>query len=179
MASHLRLAPALIDNAGSSAPSPIRVVLADDHALMRRSLRAVLDREEDVQVVGEADDLESVEREARARRPHVLVLDLGMRTGSSGIEVIGALRERAPETMIVGLTMKDDPAFAHYALMAGAVGFISKDLADDELTPAVRAAAHGEQFVSPRVAARLDARRHTSALGRRYDAASRESGNSA
>lgn len=178
MASHLRLAPALDADLVSSAPLPIRVVLADDHALMRRSLRGLLDGEGDIEVVGEADDLVSVEREVRLRQPHVLVLDLGMHDGSPGLGSIGRLRECGPRTMIVGLTMQADRVFAQHALTAGAIGFVSKDLADEELAQAIRAAVRGEQFVSPRVAARLDAR-HVRTRRSRYDTASRESGDSA
>ncbi len=161
MAANLRLAPALGDaTLVSSASLPVRVVLADDHALMRRSLRGLLDGEEGVEVVGEAEDLVSVEREVRLHQPHVLVLDLGMHDdGSSAIGSISRLHECGPRTMIVGLRMQDDPVFAQHALEAGAVGFVSKDLADAELVQAIRAAVRGEQFVSPRVAARLDARR--------------------
>jgi DNA-binding NarL/FixJ family response regulator len=142
------------------------VVLSDDHAPMRSSLRRVLDGEDGVEVVGEADDLASVAREVREHRPHVLVLDLGMQNGSSAIEAIGALREGAPTMTIVALTMKDDPGFAQHALAAGAVGFVSKELADAELGEAVRAAARGERFVSERVAARLRTRRGV-AMGKR------------
>ncbi|HVR05986.1 MAG TPA: response regulator transcription factor [Solirubrobacteraceae bacterium] len=142
--------------AESPTNMPIRVVLADDHALMRRSLRLLLDGEEDVEVISEADDLPAVAREVHKNRPHVLVLDLGMPGGSS-IEEIGQLRERCPETQIVVVTMKDSPVFAQRAFAAGAVGFVAKDLADSELPQAVRVAARGEEYVSPRVATRLDA----------------------
>lgn len=179
MASHLRLAPTPGEtNHVSSGSSPIRVVLTDDHALMRRSLRGLLNGEEGVEVVGEAHDLVSTEREVRLRQPRVLVLDLGMKDGSTVAESIGRLRESGPQTMIVGLTMQDDPMFAQHALIAGAVGFVLKDLAESELAPAICAAARGERFVSPRVAARLDARRHAGAQDSGYRAA-RESGNSA
>ncbi len=164
MDSHLHLALATDDdNGGPSAPSPIRVLLADDHPSVRRSMRGLLDDEAEVEVVGEADDLRSVERQLQTCRPDVLVLDLGMQDHHTGIEAIGRLRERAPKTMIVSLTMQDEPAFAHHALSAGAMGFVSKELADTELAPAIRAAACGERYVSPRVAARLEARRHAAA----------------
>jgi len=163
--SYLHLVPALGDaDVDSSSRPPTRIVLADDHALVRRSLRRLLDGEEDLEVVGEAEELGSVERELRLHQPHVLVLDLGMHDGSTGIESIGRLRELAPKTTIVGLTMRDEPVFARHALRAGAVGFVRKELADAELAPAIRAAARGKQFVSPRVAAQLDARPHPTAL---------------
>ncbi|MFI4984572.1 MAG: response regulator [Solirubrobacterales bacterium] len=159
MATHLHLAPALTEtDPVVSAPSPIRVVLADDHALMLRSLRLLLEGENDVDVIAEADDLTSVEHHVHGQSPHVLVLDLRL-SGGSSMEMIGRLREQAPDTQIVVLTMKDNPVFAEHALASGALGFVLKELADSELPQAVRAAARGEEYVSPRVAARLDALR--------------------
>ena len=180
MASHLSLVPVLSDGElNPPASLPIRVVLSDDHPTMRRSLRGLLDDEDDLEVVGEAESLEAVEREMGLRQPHVLVLDLGMHDGSSGFEAIGRLHERGASTMIVGLTMRDDPVFARHALTAGAVGFVSKHLADAELVQAIRAAARGEQFVSPRVAARPRARRDSRAQTVRHPAASEGSESSA
>jgi two-component system, NarL family, response regulator NreC len=152
---HLTLAPAET-GASDSAQSSIRVVLADSHSLMRRGLRLLLDGEDGVEVIAEAVDLASVVRLVRSRRPHVLVLDLSMPDGSS-IETIGKLCERVPDTQIVVLTMDDSPVVAQRALAAGALGFVLKDLADGELPQAVHAATRGEEYVSPRVAARLDA----------------------
>jgi two-component system, NarL family, response regulator NreC len=159
MAAHLRLAA---DPRATGSPiraaSPIHVVLADDHTLMRRGVRMLLDDEQDVQVIAEASDLESVARGVRSHQPHVLVLDLNMPGGSS-IEAIGRLRERSPDTQIVAMTMEDSAAFAQRALAAGAAGFVLKDLADTELPEAIRAAAGGEEYISPRVAPRLEALR--------------------
>jgi two-component system, NarL family, response regulator NreC len=157
MASHLHLAPSPTETGSPiRAASPILVVLADDHALMRRSVRLLLDGEEGLEVIAEATDLASVERHVQGHHPHVLVLDLNMPGGSS-IEAIGRLRERAPETQIVVMTMEDSAVFAQRAFAAGAIGFVLKDRADAELPEAIRAAARGEDYVSPRVAARLDA----------------------
>ena len=108
------------------------MLLADDHALMRRILRLLLDGEDDMEVIAEANDLASVTRHVHAHQPHVLVLDLNMPDGSS-IEAISQLRERAPETQIVVMTMQDSPAFAQRAFASGAIGFVVKDLADEEL----------------------------------------------
>jgi two-component system response regulator NreC len=156
MAAHLHLAGPESQAGTLTASLPIRVVLADDHAMMRRSLRLLLDSEEDLEVIAEADDIAGVTHQVQGGEPHVLVLDLGMPGGSS-IQAIGRLRERVPDTQIVVTTMEDDPVFAQRALAAGAIGFVSKELADAELPQAVRAAVRGEEFVSPRVAARLDA----------------------
>ncbi len=157
MDTHLQLAPVLTQ-AGpqAQAGSPIRVVLADDHPLVRSSVRRLLDGEEDVEVIAEAGDLASAVRHVQAHRPCVLVLDLMMPDGS-GIQAIGPLRERVPATRIVVMTMEDSPAFAQSALAAGASGFVAKELADDELADAVRAAARGARYVSPRMASRLPA----------------------
>lgn len=157
MAVHLHVAPAPTDtDLHPRAPSPIRVVLADDHAMTRRGLRLLLEGEEGVEVIAEADDMRSAERHVHGHRPHVLVLDLRM-PGGSGIEMIRELRERSPDTQIVVITMDDDPVFARHALAGGALGFVLKELADSELSQAVRAAARGEEYLSPRVAARLGA----------------------
>jgi two-component system response regulator NreC len=156
MVAHLHLAPALTEtDPVASAAVPIRVVLADDHALMLRSLRVLLEGEEDVDVIAEAGDFASALHSLHGESPHVLVLDLRLRGGSS-IEMIGKLRQEAPNTQIVVLTMKDSPVFAEHALASGAVGFVLKERADDELPQAVRAAARGEEYVSPRVAPGLE-----------------------
>ena len=156
MASHLHLARNPEDPASAAENGLIRVLLADDHELMRRRLRLLLDDEDGVEVIAEANDLAAVTRHVQTDEPHVLVLDLSMPDGSS-IEAIGRLREQAPDTQVIVMTMDESPAFAQRAFAAGAVGFVSKDLADGELPQAMRAAARGEEFVSPRIAARLDA----------------------
>ncbi len=156
MASHLHLARSPEDLDAAPTNADIRVLLADDHALMRRSLRLLLNGEDGMEVIAEADDLAAVTRHVQGHEPHVLVLDLSMPDGSS-IDAIGRLREQAPDTQIVVMTMDDNPVFAQRAFAAGAVGFVAKDLADGELPQAIRAAARGEEFVSPRTAARLDA----------------------
>jgi two-component system response regulator NreC len=161
MPSHLHVAPTPSREGGeAAATSAIRIILADDHALMRRSLRLLLDSEADLEVIAEADDLPLVVSHVRGQRPHVLVLDLSMPGGSS-IEAIGRLREQVPETQVVVLTMDENPVFAQQALSTGALGFVLKNLADEELPSAVRAAARGDEYISPRVTARLEGLRHS------------------
>jgi|SRR5271169_4058584 len=156
MAAHLQLARSRGDDRPVADDAPIRIVLADDHALMRRSLRMLLDGEEGVSVIAEADDIAGATRQVIGQEPHVLVLDLNMPGGSS-IEAISRLRELAADTKIVVVTMQEDPVFAQRAFAAGALGFVAKELADEELPVAVRAAGRGEEFVSPQIAPRLDA----------------------
>jgi two-component system response regulator NreC len=131
------------------------VLLADDHAGMLRGLQQLLGCERDMEVVGEASDLVCLTRLVRAQRPDVLVFDLSL-PRDLGIETLGRLRELVPKTEIVVLTMEDSAIVAQRALAAGACGYVTKDLADGELPRAIRAAARGEQYVSPRVATRLE-----------------------
>ena len=157
MPGHLHLARDQADPAWTHQTTrPIRLVLGDDHAMMRRSLRLLLESEDDLEVTAEAADLETVMRHVREHRPHVLALDLGMPNGSS-IEAIRRLREEVPGMEIVVLTMEESPVFAQQALDAGAIGFVLKEMADEDLPEALRRAARGLQYVSPRVAASLTA----------------------
>src|SRR5215207_2972288 len=134
----------------------ITVVIADDHTVVRQGLRLLIDNEVGLQVVAEAGTVPDAERLARAHRPAVLVLDLNMPGGSS-LEAIPRLREQAPDTAIVVLTMQDDPAFARQALQSGALGFVLKEAADEELLEAIRLAATGDTYLNPRLGARMAA----------------------
>ena len=116
----------------------------------------MLGGEEDVEVIAEAGDLLTAVREVNGHLPHVLVLDLQMPDGSS-IDLIRQLRLRVPETEVVVVTMEDSPAYARAAIDAGAMGFVLKQYAAHDLPVGVRCAARGEQYVSGRVGARLDA----------------------
>lgn len=136
----------------------IRVVLADDHVVVRRCLRLLLDVENDLAVIAEATDLPSVVRYVHGHVPHVLVVDLQMPNGSS-LETIRRLRDHVPETEVVVLTMEPSPLFAQQALDSGALGFVLKHRADTELPAAIRCAAAGKEYVSPQVGAGLDALR--------------------
>ena len=138
------------------ADEPIRVVIADDHAVVRSGLRMLIDAHEGLEVIAEAGDVPTAMQVIRAHRPEVAVLDLNMPGGSS-LEAIPALRESTPETAIVVLTMQDDPAFAREALQGGALGFVLKEAADEELLEAVKLAARGENYLNPRLGARLAA----------------------
>jgi DNA-binding NarL/FixJ family response regulator len=113
----------------SSAVATLSVVVADDHAMMRRGLRRLLEGERGITIAGEAIDLRSTTKVVSERRPDVLVLDLTMPDGSA-IDILGELRAKSPQTRIVVVTMEDAPGFAQRALAAGADGFVLKDLAD-------------------------------------------------
>jgi two-component system, NarL family, response regulator NreC len=147
------LAPVTVESSGRE---DITIVLADDHAVVRKGLRLLVDAEPELRVVAEAGTLPDALRMARAHRPAVIVLDLNMPGGSS-LEAIPTMLEQAPTTAIVVLTMQNEPSFARQALQAGALGFVLKEAADDELLGAIRLAAEGKTYLNPRLGARLAA----------------------
>ena len=134
----------------------IRIVLADDHAVVRSALRMLLEAEPEFEVVSEAGDAEEAARKVRGHHPQVLVLDVNM-PGGSGLAAVPKIREESPETQIVVLTMQSEPAFAREAMQAGALGYVLKEAADAELVQAVRMAAAGETYLQPELGARLAA----------------------
>lgn len=165
MPSHLHLAvPAGADVDAPRGPQLIRAVLADDHAMVRRTMRLLLDDERDIDVRGEATDLASALRHLYRHKPNVLVLDLRLPNGST-VDTIRRLREQAPRTEIVVVTMEESPQFARQVLDAGAVGFVLKDRADTELVAAVRSAARGEEYISPLLSGALDALQRATGAG--------------
>lgn len=141
----------------SPVSEPIKIVIADDHAVVRRGLRLLLDAEEGLEVVAEAGDVDDAGRYTRAHRPDVLVLDLTMPGTKSSLEAIPEILATTPQTRIVVLTMQDDPEFAREALSGGAAAYVLKEAADSELVAAIRAAAAGETYLNPRLGARLAA----------------------
>ena len=132
------------------------VIIADDHAVVRKGLRLLIDAEPGLRVVAEAGTVPDAVMKTRALRAGVLILDLNMPGGSS-LEAIPQIREEAPMTAIVVLTMQNDPAFARQALQSGAAGFVLKEAADDELLEAIRQASSGGTYLNPSLGARLAA----------------------
>ncbi len=145
-----------VDPPPREGKAAIRVVLADDHDLVRRSLRLLLQSEGDLEVIAESGDLITALRHVSHHRPHVLLLDLHMQNGGS-LDLIRRIRTTMPETQVVVISMEDSPVFAQHALEAGAIGYVLKDSATDELGTAIRLAARAERYVSPPLAARLAA----------------------
>jgi two-component system, NarL family, response regulator NreC len=143
------------DSAQQGPPQPtVRIVLADDHAVVRSGLRMLLEAEPGFQVVSEAGDISTARRYVRGHHPDVLVLDLNMPEGSS-VEAIPEILAEAPDTHIVVLTMQEEPAFARQALGAGATGYVLKKDAGGELVEAVRRAAVGDTYLNPTLGARI------------------------
>jgi two-component system, NarL family, response regulator NreC len=134
----------------------VKIVLADDHAVVRSALRLLLEAEDDFEVVAEAGDIESASRYVRGHRPEVLILDLNMPGGPS-IGAVPELREASPDTGIVVLTMEGNPAYARQAIQSGVLGYVLKEAAEEELVTAVRLAAAGRTYLQPELGAKLAA----------------------
>jgi two-component system response regulator NreC len=134
----------------------VRIVLADDHVVVRTALRMLLEAEPEFEVVAEAGNADDAARKVRGHHPDVLVLDLNM-PGGSGLGVLPRIRDESPDARIVVLTMQSEPAFAREAMQAGALGYVLKEAADAELVKAVRMAAGGETYLQPALGARLAA----------------------
>jgi len=126
----------------------IRVLLADDHAVLRAGLRLLINAQPDMETVGEAQDGAETLSQAIATRPDVILLDLSMpRLG--GLAVLHDLRDRVPQSRVLVLTMHADEAYLREALRLGAAGYVVKAAADQELLAAIRAVARGELYIHP------------------------------
>jgi DNA-binding NarL/FixJ family response regulator len=139
-----------------AATATIRVLICDDHALVRSGLRRLLETEQCFDVVGEAADSEQAVTVVGQQRPDVLLLDIVM-PGRSGIEAIPDLIAASPETQILVLSMQDDPSYVRKAFSAGAHGYLLKEAADAELVQAIQDVAAGHRYVHPTLGARLAA----------------------
>jgi two-component system response regulator NreC len=131
-----------------------RVLIVDDHAVVRSGLRLVLESEEGIEPVGEAGSAREAVFEARATRPDVILLDVVM-PDQSGLEIIPQLLHENPEVRILVLSMQDDPQYVREAFAAGASGYVLKEAADNEVVGAVREVAGGGRYVHPELGARL------------------------
>lgn len=135
--------------------APVRVVLVDDHPVVRAGLRALVDGQDGIEVVGEASDLGGAERVVTAQRPDVVLMDLNLGDGPGGVEVTARLRTLPDAPNVLVLTTYDTEADVLRALDAGAVGYLLKDAPADQLFAGIRATARGETVLAPSVAARL------------------------
>ena len=141
--------------------NPIRIVIADDHVLVRQGIRAFLETHADLEIVGEAEDAVGVAELCAQQQPLVALVDLVMPGG--GIEATRMIREASPQTQIVLLTSFEDVRQIVAAVQAGALSCLLKDVDADALADALRKAAQGEAVLHPRVASRLmDALRNNS-----------------
>ena len=128
----------------------IRILLADDHSIVRTGIAAILGYEKDITVVGEADDGEEAIRLARKLSPNLVLMDL-MMPGMDGVEATRTIRETLPETKVLILTTFGTSADVARAIAAGASGAIVKDISKDDLVSAIRRATNGETVFSPEI----------------------------
>ena len=128
----------------------IRVLLADDHQLMRSGVRLMLEREGDLMVVGEASDGREAVALAKSLKPDVVIMDIGM-ANLNGIEAARQMTQERPELAVMMLSMHSDESYVLRALRAGARGYLLKDSAEPDLIKAVHVVAGGKSFFSPAV----------------------------
>ncbi|MBI4768944.1 MAG: response regulator transcription factor [Chloroflexi bacterium] len=137
--------------------SQIRILIVDDHQVVRLGLRTLLETQPEMRVVAEAGTADEALREVERHRPHVVILDIRL-PGRSGLEACSEIRRRFPDTRVVMLTSAADDQFIVEALSAGASGYVLKQVGNEELIRAVQAAARGETALDPQTAARVVAR---------------------
>jgi two-component system response regulator NreC len=131
-----------------------KVVIADDHAIVREGVRMILAKEKDIEVVGEAADGQQALELVEIHKPSVVIMDISM-PGVGGIEATQKLKERYPKVAVLALTMHEDESYVFQLLRAGASGYVLKRAAAQDLVQAVRAAANGEAFLYPSVARKV------------------------
>jgi DNA-binding NarL/FixJ family response regulator len=133
---------------------PIRVLLADDHPVVRRGLAALLGTLEEFEVVGEAEDGEAAVRETQLTKPDVVLMDVRM-PGIDGVEATRRIRRAVPETAVLVLTMYEDDATVFTAMQAGAQGYLLKGAEQEDIADAIRAVSRGQAIFGPGIAVRL------------------------
>ena len=133
---------------------PIRILIVDDHAVVRSGIRLLLAQEDDLEPVGEAGSGREAVFQARALKPDVILMDVVM-SDQTGLEVLPTLLHEHPETKVLLLSMQDDPRYVREAFAAGASGYVLKEAADTEVVAAVREVARGGRYVNPELGARL------------------------
>lgn len=140
---------------------PIRVLLADDHAIVRQGFRLILTQHPDIQVVGEASNGREAVALTEQLSPDVVILDIAM-PEINGVEATRLIRQNSPRSKVLVLSMHKDPVYVRETLRAGAKGYLLKESIDGDLIAAVRAVAKGEAFLSPGVSATVleDYQRH-------------------
>ena len=134
----------------------VRVVIVDDHAVVRAGLRMLLDAEADIETVGEAGTAREAIFEVRAQTPDVVLMDVVL-PDKTGIEATPDVLKEAPDAKVLVLSMQDDPSYVRQAFAAGAAGYVLKEAADSEVVAAVREVASGGRYVHPPLGARMAA----------------------
>ncbi len=132
----------------------IRIVIADDHAVVRAGLKLLVEAEDDLEAVGEAGSAREAIFQARTLKPDLILMDVVMPDGS-GIDAVPTLLHEHPEAKVLVLSMQDDPRYVREAFAVGASGYVLKEAADTELVAAIREVANGGRYVHPELGARM------------------------
>jgi len=132
----------------------VRILIVDDHAVVRAGLKLLLDAEPDLEPVGEAGTARDAIFQARALHPDLILMDVGM-PDQNGLEVVPTLLHEHPETKVLVLSMQDEPQYVRQAFDVGASGYVLKESADTDLVTAIHQVAQGESYVDPKLGARL------------------------
>jgi two-component system response regulator NreC len=132
----------------------VRVLIVDDHAVVRAGLRLLLEAQDGLEPVGEAGTARDAVFQARSTKPDVILLDLVM-PDKSGLDILPALLHEHPEVKVLVLSMHDEPQYVRQAFASGASGYVLKEAADTEVVAAIRAVAAGGHYVNPELGARL------------------------
>ena len=132
----------------------IRVLIVDDHAVVRSGIRLLLEREQDIEPIGEAGTGREAVFQSRELKPDVILMDVVMPDGT-GLDVLPQLTHEHPDAKVLLLSMQDDPRYVREAFAAGASGYVLKEAADAEVVAAVREVAKGGRYVNPELGARL------------------------
>ena len=135
-------------------PDPVRVLIVDDHAVVRAGIRLLLEQEPDIEPVGEAGTGREAVFQARSLKPDVILMDVVM-PDQTGLEVLPTLLHEQPEVKVMLLSMQDDPRYVREAFEAGASGYVLKEAADADVVAAIREVAAGGHYVHPELGARL------------------------
>ncbi len=136
--------------------TPVRVLIVDDHAVVRAGLRLLLEAEAGIEVVGEAGDAQEALAASRSLEPEVVLMDVVL-PGPSGVEATRELLAERPQAKVLVLSMQDDPGYVRQAFEAGASGYVLKEAVDAEVVAAVREVAGGGRYLDPSLGARLAA----------------------
>lgn len=132
----------------------IRVLLADDHSIVRAGLRRIVEDSEDMEVIAEASDGNEAIRRALEKKPDVAVIDVSM-PGADGLEVLLQIKSRYPDMRVIILTMYEEEQYVIRAFEAGAMGYITKKSAPEQLTDAIRKVCSGSRYITPEIAEML------------------------
>jgi DNA-binding NarL/FixJ family response regulator len=139
---------------GKTPPPSIRLMLVDDHPLVRDGLRARLEAVPGFEVAGEASNADEAHAQLESVNPSIILMDVGMK-GVNGIDLTAALLQRQPDLLVLMLSMYDNPEYVQRAMQAGARGYVLKDAPASEIIAAIEAVAAGGTFLSPAVSKRL------------------------